>query len=101
MKLSKGHHATKTPARLQSEIDEALAQPRAHPQHATIRDPYFRLFYLAAGRRFLSPEEFSTVEDATRAVNFLKARGFTAWVEDDTGKFVPVKGVRRKPPSVD
>lgn len=69
--------------------------------HAAIRDPSFRLLYLAAGRRSMSPEEFSTVEDATRAVNFFKARGITAWVEDDTGKFVPVKGVRRKPSSVD
>jgi len=69
--------------------------------HATIRSPIFRLRYLAAGRRSMSPEEFSSVEDAARAVNFMKARGITAWVEDDTGKFVPVKGTRRKPPSVD
>ena len=76
-------------------------------QHTAITSPHrsvpwpFRLFYLAAGKRSLSPEEFTTIEDATRAMNFLKARGITAWVEDDTGKFVPVKGVRRKPPSVD
>lgn len=70
-------------------------------QHAVIRDPSFRLLYLTRGRRSMSPEEFSSVEDATRAVHFLKRRGLTAWVEDDTGKFVPVKGVRRKPSSVD
>ena len=208
MKLFKGHQATKTPAQLQREIDEALAQPSAHLHHATtvtqkipslkisakdpaamtaaeinreldklegqsstlgslmietgreherpseylkMTDPLamelrknsdrrcalrieislrygpnppsrlptgrgfgprskslqhatigsFRLLYLTAGKRSMSPEEFSTVEDATRAVNFFKARGITAWVEDDTGKFVPVKGVRRKPSSVD
>jgi hypothetical protein len=62
--------------------------------------PSFRLLYLAAGRRS-SPEEFSSVDAATRAVNFFKARGITAWVEDDSGNFVPVKGTRRKPSSVD
>jgi hypothetical protein len=68
--------------------------------HATMSSPSFRLLYLAAGRRS-SPEEFSSVDAATRAVNFFKARGITAWVEDDSGNFVPVKGTRRKPSSVD
>jgi hypothetical protein len=62
--------------------------------------PSYRLLYLVAGKRSMSPEEFSSVEDAAGAVNFFKARGITAWVEDDTGKFVPVKGTRRKPSSV-
>jgi hypothetical protein len=69
--------------------------------HAAISGtPGYRLLYLAAGKRSMSPEEFSSVEDAAQAVNFFKARGITAWVEDDTGKFVPVKGTRRKPTTV-
>lgn len=100
MKTAQGRHVTKTPTQLQREIDEVLAQPHAHDPHATIKEtPSYRLLYLSAGKRSMSPEEFFSVEDATRAVNFFKARGFTAWVEDDTGTFVPVKGARRKPTS--
>ena len=82
------HHAVKkTEAQLKREVAEVLARVPSS----------YRLLYLAAGKRSMASEEFSSVADATRAVNFFKARGFTAWVEDDTGKFVPIKGTRRKP----
>lgn len=57
----------------------------------------YRLIYLTAGKRTVDPEGFASVEAATRAVRAFKARGWTAWVEDDTGQFVPVKGAKRKP----
>lgn len=57
----------------------------------------YRLIYLTAGKRSVAPEEFASVEAATRAVRTFKARGWTAWVEDDTGQFVPVKGAQRRP----
>jgi hypothetical protein len=89
-------HATKkkAPAQLQREINEVLTKP------ASAEGPRYHVLYLTAGKRTMSPEEFSTVEDAVRRVRFFKARGFTAWVEDDTGKFVPVAGTRRKPSSL-
>ncbi len=82
----------KTAKRLEAEIASAMGGGSLSP-----RVVGYRMIYLAAGKRSMSPEEFSSVEDAARAVRFMKARGMTAWAEDDSGTFVPIKGTMRRP----
>lgn len=48
MKQFKGHHAAKTPAQLQREIDEILVQPSAHLHHATVATPKIPSFKISA-----------------------------------------------------
>lgn len=55
-----------------------------------------RVVFLLRGRREWLPGEFSLAR-AQREVAALKRRGFTAWVTDVTGRFVPVPGARREP----
>jgi hypothetical protein len=40
-------------------------------------------------------------EAAEHMLRWYKRRGMTAWVEDDSGTFVPVKGAMRRPGSLD
>lgn len=41
--------------------------------------------------------ETETLAQAEVCVRFLKRRGYTPWVLDDKGKFVPIKGVMKDP----
>lgn len=56
-----------------------------------------RVAHIGAGARRIVGAGGLSLEEAARQVRFLKRRGMTAWVEDDGGSFVPVKGASRKP----
>lgn len=56
----------------------------------------YRVVYLVRGRRDWVPGNL-TLEAAKKHVGFYKRRGFTAWVVDDKGSFVPVPGAKRQP----
>lgn len=45
------------------------------------------------------PQDFATIERATRRMRQYKNRGMTAWVETDSGEHVPVPGAKRAPQS--
>jgi hypothetical protein len=60
----------------------------------------FRVAYLERGRRVVEPEPLDK-PDAEMIRRSLKNQGLTAWVEDEAGSFVPVKGATRKPKTVD
>ncbi len=56
----------------------------------------YRVVYLVRGRRAWLAGNF-TLDEAKREILSLKRRGFTAWVVDDEGRFIPVPGAKREP----
>lgn len=75
-----------------SEVSE-----RRHPDMVAAGD--FRVAYLGAGARRTHLEGAFSRERAIKQLNRLKRRGFTAWIEDGAGNFVPVPGATRRPQS--
>ena len=57
----------------------------------------YRVAFLEAGKRAVADFDFKTADDAAGMVRRYKRRGWTAWVEDERGNFVPVKGATKKP----
>lgn len=70
------------------------ATPRRRSGRAS--DGGHKVVYLVRGRRAYLPGPFTLVE-AVGQVRQIKRHGMTAWVEDASGTFVPVAGVRRQP----
>jgi hypothetical protein len=59
-----------------------------------------RVMYLVRGKAAVAGPA-SSLEAAAKDVAFYKRRGFTAWVENSAGEFIPVAGAARKPKSID
>ena len=56
----------------------------------------YKVAYLDRANRAYLSNTFS-LDTAKRAMGALKRRGFTAWIEDASGTFVPVPGAKRRP----
>jgi hypothetical protein len=63
------------------------------------RKGLYRVIYLVGGRRATVPATLQ-FDAAMREFAALKRRGFTAWIESDSGEFVPVEGAMRKPSEI-
>lgn len=61
-----------------------------------MRKGLHRVVYLVNGRRATIPATLQ-FDAAMREFAALKRRGFTTWVEDVSGEFVPVTGAMKKP----
>lgn len=62
--------------------------------------PTYRVAYVGAGARRAYVDDSDhgySLALALKIVRQLKARGYTPWVEDEYGAFVPVQGVTRRP----
>lgn len=57
----------------------------------------YRVVYLVRARRAWLPGNFYGIVEARKEVQALKRRGMTAWVVNEDGSFVPVKGAMRQP----
>jgi hypothetical protein len=64
-----------------------------------MRKGLYRVVYLNRGRRTLVPATLQ-FDAAIREFKALKQRAFTAWIETDSGEFVPVEGAMRKPKEI-
>lgn len=60
----------------------------------------YKIAFLDRGRRDVTPHSFDDLPTAIREMKLWKRRGFTTWVEDDAGNFVPVKGAMKRPRSL-
>ncbi len=58
-----------------------------------------KVIHLINGRRSIGLK-VDSLDEAKKTVRFYKRRGFTAWIEDDAGNFIPVPGVMRLPKSL-
>ena len=56
----------------------------------------YRVIYLDHARRTWVPGSL-TKPQAEAQVRWFKRRGYTAWVVDDQGTFVPIPGARKQP----
>ena len=65
----------------------------------SMRKGLYRVIYLVKGRRAAVPATLQ-FDAAMRELAALKRRGFTAWIESDSGEFVPVEGAMRKPKEI-
>jgi hypothetical protein len=63
------------------------------------RKGLYRVIYLVRGRRATVPATLQ-FDAAMREFAALKRRGFTTWIESDSGEFVPVEGAMRKPKEI-
>jgi hypothetical protein len=63
------------------------------------RKGLYRVIYLVGGRRATVPATLQ-FDAAMREFAALKRRGFTTWIESDSGEFVPVEGAMRKPKEI-
>jgi hypothetical protein len=57
----------------------------------------YRVIYLIRAKRALDELGLVTLAEAELRLRSYKRLGMTAWIEDELGAFVPVKGARRKP----
>ena len=64
-----------------------------------MRKGLYRVIYLVKGQRAAVPATLQ-FDAAMREFARLKRRGFTAWIETDSGEFVPVEGAMRKPKEI-
>jgi len=82
---------------LQSEElrGSGVREARRAPQ----RRGLYRVIYLIRGRRASVPATLQ-FDAAMREFTALKRRGLTAWIESDSGEFVPVEGAVRKPAEI-
>ena len=64
-----------------------------------MRKGLYRVIYLVKGQRAAVPATLQ-FDAAMREFARLKRRAFTAWIETDSGEFVPVEGAMRKPKEI-
>lgn len=57
----------------------------------------YRVAFLMAGKRDVSPHVFDDFETAAKEARLWKRRGWTAWLEDDAGNRIEIPKQKRKP----
>ena len=89
--MTLSRHEKRELARLRGKMRRSMAR----------RDPSgYRVAYLTRGVKTFLAGEFA-LDQAKRQRSALARRGFTAWVTDIEGQFVPVPGAKREPGHVD
>ncbi len=84
------------------KLKKALKHARKEErEHAAMFKPLagYRVAYDIKGERNVVEGSYQTLEAAQKLRNAYNRRGLWAWIEDDDGNFVPVKGAKREHPA--